>query len=66
MGTPVAQGRPARQGTAGAAEIDRRSWEVDTCLRTACHGSVADCSQMGVCTLFQPVGFGCVCCCHPR
>ena len=40
MGSPVAQGRPARQGTAGAAEIDRRSSGIDTCLGTTCHGSV--------------------------
>ena len=40
MGTPVAQRRPARQGATCANEIDGRSWGVDTCLGTTCHGLV--------------------------
>ena len=42
---------------------------VNTCLGTTCHGSnrsVASCSQTGIYTIFPPVDFNCVCCCHSR
>ena len=63
--TPVTPRQTTRLPTTNAVKINRREYDVNTCLGTICHGSnwsVASCFQMGICSIWLLIDFSSVCC----